>query len=188
MPSRALRVLRALPLVGRSPPPRRRGDCVCLCPCVSACAGAVPPRSAVAHTTSRTARESPSPIAAKSVDVLSRAPRACVRCVGGSVTHTVSATLIFSCACAFGGVGGRLLAVASKMWQVPTIRSWVAEAHGRRIASAATWRPGAGARFWGGPLTPPRACESAGCCVANAQLGFVRGGRSFLLRRSGLGL
>ena len=46
------------------------------------------------------------------------------------------------------------------MWPVPTIRSWAVEEHGSRIASVATWRRGAGARCWGAPLTPPRACES----------------------------
>jgi hypothetical protein len=67
--------MRALPSVGWSltqSPPRvfdvRAGVCVCLCACVPACAGAVPPRSAVATTTSRAAGES-FPIAAKRFDV-----------------------------------------------------------------------------------------------------------------------
>ena len=148
--------------------------------CVRAClrAGAGRPRSAAATTTRRAAGESP--IATKQVAVccapgfrLSRALRACVRC----------RWCVFSlCGCAFGGVGGRPWAAALKMLPVPTIRSWVAEGHGRRIVSAATWRQGAGARCWGAPSTPPRACESAGCFVAlRTALDCSR--RSLMLRR-----
>ncbi len=85
--------VRALPSVGRSltqSPPRvfdvRAGVCVCLCACVPACAGAVTPRSAVAGSTSRAARKSPSPSRRRRSTYcrrgyrLAHSLRACVRC------------------------------------------------------------------------------------------------------------
>ena len=82
------------------------GVCVCLCACMSACAGTVTPRSAVAHTTRRAASEFPPPSPAPHRreecrrTVLRRDECRRAHCglagaaVSGSVFHAVAATRV----------------------------------------------------------------------------------------------